>query len=61
MKLYEFEKAPSDMTSSELEDHMLLLLNEMDVATDELIEYNKKAGNENVFRDSRIDNTQATQ
>lgn len=60
MKLYEFEKSPSDMTSGELEEHMLLLLNEMDIATNELIEHNKKAGNEYVFRDSRINNTQTT-
>ena len=60
MKLYEFEKAPSDMTTEELEEHMLVLLTEMDAATDDLIAYNKKVGNEYVNRDNRINNTQTT-
>lgn len=60
MKLYEFEKAPSDMTTEELEEHMLVLLTEMDAATDDLIAYNKKVGNEYVNTDNRINNTQTT-
>jgi hypothetical protein len=58
MKLYEFNKSPSDMTDDELEEHMLLLLDEMDMATNELIEHNKKVGNEYVFADNRVNNTQ---
>lgn len=55
MKLYEFEKAPSNMTTEELEEHMLLLISEMDAATDELINYRK----ENVFTSNRSSNTPA--
>lgn len=29
MKLYEFEKSPSDMTTEELEEHMLLILDDI--------------------------------
>jgi len=57
MKLYEFEKSPKDMTTEELEEHMMLLLNEMDAATDDLIALNKKVGNEYVYTDNRINNT----
>lgn len=60
MKLYEFEKAPSDMTTEELEEHMLVLLTEMDAATDDLIAHNKQVGNEYVNTDNRINNTQTT-
>lgn len=60
MKLYEFEKSLGNMTIEDIEAHMMLLLNEMDAATDSLIEHNKKIGNQDVYTDNRINNTQAT-
>lgn len=48
------------MTTEELEEHMLVLLTEMDAATDDLIAHNKQVGNEYVNTDNRINNTQTT-